>query len=242
MVISREIIQKLLLLLRPHLQDEKERKGYLITALGTNNIYALNLIWNQNVNSFIPNMVQQLVKFGEVSRGQPALCALLEVMRENLGVEKQDIIDKLLQQIKMEFTIAELLQPIQQSLNNAVAQIYELSEELKETKQELQAVKQQAIRIESGVWSGGWGNSGWTLNQDKDEERTFTTYIPFSRSFDKKPSLVVGITKFGVGTEDTIARLKVWATDIRKEGFSLNIGTWCASKVHDVDVSWLAYG
>src|SRR4028119_2401176 len=97
MAISGDIIQKLLRLLRPHLQDEKERKGYLIRALGTNTD-ALNLIWNQPVNIFVPNMVQELVAFGEITPGQPALCALLEVIREDVGVDVRLDIDELLLQ------------------------------------------------------------------------------------------------------------------------------------------------
>ncbi|MBD2065999.1 hypothetical protein H6F93_00335 [Leptolyngbya sp. FACHB-671] len=107
MAISGAIIQKLLLLLRSHLQDEKERKGYLIRALGTNTD-ALNLIWNQPVNIFVPNMVQELVAFGEITPGQPALCALVEIIREDVGVDTQDSIDKLLQQIREELQKAEI--------------------------------------------------------------------------------------------------------------------------------------
>jgi hypothetical protein len=107
MAISGDIIQKLLRLLRPHLQDEKERKGYLIMALGTNTD-ALNLIWNEPVNIFVPHMVQELVAFGEATPGKHALCALLEVIRENVGVDTQDSIDKLLQQIREELQKAEI--------------------------------------------------------------------------------------------------------------------------------------
>ena len=107
MAISGDIIQKLLRLLRPHLQDEKERKGYLILALGTNTD-ALNLIWNEPVNIFVPHMVQELVAFGEATPGKPALCALLEVIRENVGVDTHDSIDKLLLQIREELQKAEI--------------------------------------------------------------------------------------------------------------------------------------
>ena len=107
MAISGDIIQKLLRLLRPHLQDEKERKGYLIRALGTNTD-ALNLIWNEPVNIFVPHMVQELVAFGEATPGNHALCALLEVIREDVGVDTQDIIDKLLPQIREELQKAEI--------------------------------------------------------------------------------------------------------------------------------------
>jgi hypothetical protein len=134
MAISGDIIQKLLRLLRPHLQDEKERKGYLIRALGTNTD-ALNLIWNEPVNIFVPHMVQELVAFGEITPGKPALCALLEVIREDVGVDTQDSIDKLLQQIREDLQKAEitgnsvqttdaLIEQVEQLLSNPNGYIY----------------------------------------------------------------------------------------------------------------------
>ena len=107
MAISNDSIQTLLLLLRPYLRNESERRAYLMRALGIN-ADALNLIWNEPVNTFIPNMVQTLVAFGEATPGQPALCALLEVIREDVGVDTQDSIDKLLQQIRAELQKAQI--------------------------------------------------------------------------------------------------------------------------------------
>lgn len=106
MAISNDSIQKLLLLLRPYLRNESERRAYLMRALGTN-ADALNLIWNEPVNTFIPNMVQTLVAFGEITPGQPALCALLEVIREDVGVDVRLDIDELLLQLKKELKTPE---------------------------------------------------------------------------------------------------------------------------------------
>jgi len=122
MAISSEIIQKLLLLLRPHLQDEKERKGYLLRALGTK-ADALNLDWSKPVNIFVPNMVQELVAFGEATPGQPALCALLEVIRGDVGVDTQDSIDKLLQQIREELKKAEITGKSPQNTDSLIEQV-----------------------------------------------------------------------------------------------------------------------
>lgn len=107
MAISNESVQRLLPLLRPYLRNESERRAYLMRALGTN-ADALNLIWNEPVNTFIPNMVQILVAFGELNPGQPALCALLEVIREDVGADVKDSIDQLLQQIRKELQKAEI--------------------------------------------------------------------------------------------------------------------------------------
>ncbi|NER20899.1 MAG: hypothetical protein F6J96_09340 [Symploca sp. SIO1C2] len=101
MAISNNSIQQLLPILRPYLRNESERRAYLIRALGTN-ADVLNLIWNEPVNTFIPNMVQALVAFGELTPGKPALCALLEVIREDVGVDIQVRLDELLQAIKKE--------------------------------------------------------------------------------------------------------------------------------------------
>lgn len=106
MAISNDSIQKLLLLLRPYLRNESERRAYLMRALGTN-ADALNLIWNEPVNTFIPNMVQTLVAFGEATLGQPALCALLEVIREDVGVDVRADVDELLLQLKKELKTPE---------------------------------------------------------------------------------------------------------------------------------------
>jgi len=106
MVISSKTVHKLLLLLRPHLQDEKERKGYLIRALGIRTD-VLNLVWNQPINIFIPNMVQELVRVGEIEPGKPSLCALLEVIREDVGVNVQSEIDELLLQVNKELKTPE---------------------------------------------------------------------------------------------------------------------------------------
>lgn len=75
MAINKQSIQKLLPLLRPFLQDEKERRGYLLRALGTDSPVLHRLVWNTPVNVFITDMVDKLETHGEIVPGQPALCA-----------------------------------------------------------------------------------------------------------------------------------------------------------------------
>ncbi|NER46186.1 MAG: WD40 repeat domain-containing protein [Symploca sp. SIO1A3] len=105
--ISGETIQKLLHLLRPYLQDEGERKAFLFRALGFETVERLNLVWKQPTNTFIPELLKELVNFGEIVSGQPALCALLKVIREDVGVDVQSEIDKLIFQIKQELNTLE---------------------------------------------------------------------------------------------------------------------------------------
>lgn len=108
MTISSDSIQKLLVLLRPYLQNENERRAYLFRALGMNAPVLNRLVWNVPVDVFITNMVNELIAFGGIAPGQPALCALLEVIREDVGVDVKDSIDQLLQQIREELQKAEI--------------------------------------------------------------------------------------------------------------------------------------
>jgi len=107
MEISRGLITKLLDLLRPFLQDEGKRQAYLFRAFPTASA-RLNLTWKQPTNTFIPELVKELLDFGEISPGQPALCEFLEVIREDVGVDVKDSIDQLVQQIRQELQKAEI--------------------------------------------------------------------------------------------------------------------------------------
>jgi hypothetical protein len=135
MAISSASIQKLLILLRPYLRDENERRAYLLRALGMNAPVLNRLILNTSVDVFITNMVNELVAFGDIAPGQPALCVLLEVIREDVGIDVKDSIDQLLQKIREELQKAEitcnsvqttdaLIEQVEQLLSNPNGYIY----------------------------------------------------------------------------------------------------------------------
>lgn len=124
MPISPDSTQKLLLLLRPYLGNESERRAYLMLALGIE-ANALNLIWNEPINTFIPNLVQNLVAFGELTPGKPALCALLEVIREDTGTDVRERFNILLEQIREELAPRE--NQVSQQDRQAIAQYFEIT-------------------------------------------------------------------------------------------------------------------
>jgi hypothetical protein len=84
------------------MENESQRRGYLIRALGTDTPVQYRLVLNTPTNDFIPNLVNELVAFGEIYPGQPALCALLKVIREDVGKDVKVSIDKLLKDIRAE--------------------------------------------------------------------------------------------------------------------------------------------
>ncbi|NJM74148.1 MAG: NACHT domain-containing protein [Scytonema sp. RU_4_4] len=100
--VSGKIIQELLLILTPFMRDKQQRQAYLELALGTNSPVLNLLVWDTSADVFIPQMVNTLVAFGEIIPGKPALCALLEVVRGLVGLDKQLEIDNLLQRIREE--------------------------------------------------------------------------------------------------------------------------------------------
>ncbi len=123
MTISSELIQKLLTLLRPLMENENQRRGYLIRAFGTDTPLLHRMVLNTPTNDFIPNLVNELVNFGEIS-GKPALRVLLEVIREDVGEDVKLDIDQLLQNIKektIHNTLSKvdtLIQKVDQYLSN----------------------------------------------------------------------------------------------------------------------------
>ena len=100
MAISGDIIQKLLPLLRPLMEEENQRRGYLMRALGMNAPVLHRLVWNMPVDVFITVMVKELVVFGEITSGKPALCALLEVICEDTGGDNRVRIEKVIAEIR----------------------------------------------------------------------------------------------------------------------------------------------
>ncbi len=108
MAITSDTIHKLLPLLRPLMEDKKERRGYLNRALV--NAPVLNrLDWDTPVDIFITDMVKKLHDFGEMTSGQPALCVLLTEIRKDVGVDIQINIDKIIKEFTSFKTPPDLL-------------------------------------------------------------------------------------------------------------------------------------
>ncbi|WP_242046214.1 MULTISPECIES: XRE family transcriptional regulator [Calothrix] len=96
MSVNSELMQKILHLLRPLMENESQRRGYLFRALGTNTPVQYRLAFNTPTDDFIPNLVNELVVYGKTSSGKPALYALLKVIREDVGIDVQATIDALI--------------------------------------------------------------------------------------------------------------------------------------------------
>ena len=96
MAISSESLQKLLPLLTEHLNDEKDCKAYLIKSLGIHETISKRVTWNTSKDIFITVMVKELVVFGTIAPGKPALCALLTEICKDVGLDKQERLNEVI--------------------------------------------------------------------------------------------------------------------------------------------------
>jgi hypothetical protein len=169
MAISSDSIQKLLVLLRPYLQNENERRAYLIRALGMNAPVLNRLVWNVPVDVFITNMVNELIAFGGIAPGQPALCALLEVIREDVGVDVKDSIDQLIQQIREELQKAEITG---NSLQTTDALIEQVEQYLSDPNRyvSLNNLLLQEAKVLSEVMQGELDVCPWVLSKQNQSQ------------------------------------------------------------------------
>jgi hypothetical protein len=92
-------------------------------GLGMDTPVLNRLVWSTSVDVFITNMVNELVAFGDIAPGQPALCALLEVIREEVGVDVKDNIEKLLLQIREELQKAQITSNSAQTTDVLIEQV-----------------------------------------------------------------------------------------------------------------------
>ncbi|MBD2205546.1 XRE family transcriptional regulator [Calothrix sp. FACHB-1219] len=77
------------------MENKEERRGHLTRALlGTSVLNRLD--WSLTTDSFIVDMLVKLGDFSEITPGKPAICALLEVIREYVGFDDQANIDALI--------------------------------------------------------------------------------------------------------------------------------------------------
>lgn len=81
--------------LMPHMENERSRKAVVGAALYGCNVLA-KIEWGGNQHDFTIHLIQELDRFGDCVRGEPALVTLLKYIRNNyVGTNKYDEIDQL---------------------------------------------------------------------------------------------------------------------------------------------------
>jgi len=87
--------QQIIELLSPLMASEQDRRSLLIFAFGSNHPLVQQIDFSGTVASFVPALVDRLAQFGKLDDGRPALWVLLEVAREQVGLDQKHRIDAL---------------------------------------------------------------------------------------------------------------------------------------------------
>lgn len=104
-----------------------------------------------------------------------------------------------------------------------------------------------SIMIQSGQYIvGSTGHPDWNLYPPATGSPRSSQYrIAFQNPFKSSPHINLGITALDTqnngGNNGVNTRVKVTATKIDNEGFSILFETWSDSSVWGISVDWLAY-
>ncbi|MBE9257079.1 hypothetical protein [Dolichospermum sp. LEGE 00246] len=90
-------INELVNLLQPFLENERDRRPFLVLALGTDAPILQHINWSGSVASFTPHMLDQLANIG----GEQAFYAVLEHTKSQVGTEVKERINKIIEQFNL---------------------------------------------------------------------------------------------------------------------------------------------
>ena len=125
------VLNQLKNLLISFMFSESERRAYILRALGINSPILPLIRFDASTSIFVTELIRLLLQYGEIQPGKQALSALLEVVREDVGVDKKLIIDNIISKLESI------------SVNQEKIRIYELSEELNLASKEILAICKQ---------------------------------------------------------------------------------------------------
>lgn len=91
-------LKELVVFFTPLMLDENKRRALLQLAVGDSPVY-YHIQFGTPANTFTVQMISTLEQFGEIRPGQPALVALLEASRAQVGVNQQATIDHLIAKV-----------------------------------------------------------------------------------------------------------------------------------------------
>ncbi|MBH8562927.1 NACHT domain-containing protein [Nostoc sp. CENA67] len=119
--LDAKIINELVDILKYFLEYESQRHNFLTLVFGANHPILQQIDFQGSIINFIPNMVRTLLAYGKSSSGKQALSVLLEYVKQQVGIDEQQRIDRLIANIVLETTLQSskiVSKPTSQLLNN----------------------------------------------------------------------------------------------------------------------------
>jgi WD40 repeat protein len=151
------ILNELVNLLRPFLEDERSRRPFLVLALGNDAPVLQHINWNGSVASFTPEMLDQLVNIG----GEKAFYAVLEHTKSQVGIEGKERIDILLKKSSSNTIVLDSSTTYNEDLEEADKILFNIPfvGRTKELKQLNQFIVNNQCRLVTLVGMAGMGKS-----------------------------------------------------------------------------------
>ncbi|MEH1923253.1 NACHT domain-containing protein [Nostoc sp.] len=188
--LSAEIFNEIVDILRPLMNDEKNRTSLLNLAFGNDAPVLKNIDLSGNPQSFTSNMVCKLADYGEVASGKQAIWALLEYVRSQyqVGVDIQKRIDDLHPLIETKFSfqgnilgfnILDNIRLLQASVDNFKAleekvfqKYYSLNYDLKKAE-----INYENIKIEAENFKITLNEKFYVLSEERKFYKSLTKNI-----------------------------------------------------------------
>ncbi len=96
---QKDLFDKIVALLVPEMDDAGARKSIVESALIGSPVLE-KILWEGAVGTFTIRLVRQLHEFGQITPGRSALAALLEEVKEQVGLDRQAEVDQILAQLE----------------------------------------------------------------------------------------------------------------------------------------------
>ncbi|MCC5609890.1 hypothetical protein LC612_24720 [Nostoc sp. CHAB 5834] len=188
--LSAESINEIVDILRPLMNDQKNRTSLLNLAFGNDAPVLKNIDLSGNPQSFTSNMVSKLADYGEVASGKQAIWALLEYVRshDQVGVDIQKRIDNLHPLIEpkisfqgkiIDFTSLDNIRLLQASIDNfktleerIFQRYYFLNDNLKKAENNYEKIK-----IEADNFKITLNEKFYLLSQERNFYKSLTKNI-----------------------------------------------------------------
>lgn len=98
-MLTNDHLHQIVAVLLPEMDDTDDRKALIESALYGSPVLQ-KIQWNGAAKTFAVRLVRLLTDFGEIKPGKPALIALLEQVKKEVGSDRQIEIDELLTSLK----------------------------------------------------------------------------------------------------------------------------------------------
>jgi len=93
--------------------------------------------------------------------------------------------------------------------------------------------------IQSGKFSVNGDTPGYTLDKNTGD-RSLTIEVTFLTPLETKPEIVLSIIGFDADKTENL-RYSIEAKSVSRDGFTIKINTWGASKIYGLTGNWLAH-